>query len=116
MEFFGVIWICSIILAGVITKKKGRGGLLGVLLGVLLSVIGLVIALVLSDEARASTYRECPHCKEQMRRDAGTCPHCHSTSVAWQHHDNHWWKHVDGGWQWLDEKTQQWNSQAPGTG
>ena len=27
-------------------------------------------------------YRECPYCKEQMRRDASVCPHCQRDSPA----------------------------------
>lgn len=37
--------------------------------------------------SQASMYRECPHCKEQMRRDARLCPHCRTESDAWTLHD-----------------------------
>jgi len=58
-----------------------------VLLGFFFNLIGLIILLLLGDRSkeqraaeaerqaaakRASTYRECPHCKEEMRRDAMT--------------------------------------------
>lgn len=26
--------------------------------------------------------KQCPHCKEQMRADAGTCPHCGETLLG----------------------------------
>src|SRR4051812_48513801 len=29
-------------------------------------------------------YRECPHCKELMRRDASVCPHCQQPSTPWR--------------------------------
>jgi hypothetical protein len=37
-------------------------------------------ALVASGTAVLATamYRECPNCREQMRRDAKMCPHCRS--------------------------------------
>lgn len=55
-------------------------------------------------------YRECPHCKEDMRRDAGTCPHCRKESPAWHFHDGHWWARNGDAepWQWLDEATGTW--------
>jgi hypothetical protein len=57
----------------------------------------------------AATYRECPHCKENMRRDAGTCPRCRKESPAWTFHGGHWWVTGDSGAQfWLDERANEW--------
>jgi hypothetical protein len=77
----------------------------------------------LKDESRIASatvpgdpraYRECPHCKESMRRDAEICPHCRLQSPAWRFHDGHWWfrdlEHEP--WQWLDEETGQWTVHA----
>jgi glutaredoxin len=35
--------------------------------------------------------RECPHCKEAMRRDASVCPHCRRDSDAWRYWEGRWW-------------------------
>jgi hypothetical protein len=108
-----------------VTEGKGRGGGLGLLLGFLLGWIGVVICLLLSDRrgaavapeqqpSQAARYRECPHCREPMRRDAGTCPHCRSQSPAWTLHEGHWWSQGDdGGWFWLDEPANAWRAAAP---
>ena len=51
--------------------------------------------------------RECPHCKEPMRRDANVCPHCRRESPAWEYEpsDRRWWaSDSDGGRMWFDEK------------
>ena len=53
-------------------------------------------------------YRECPHCREQMRRDASVCPHCRRESAAWQLHEGRWWVETDGKWFYLDENANQW--------
>src|SRR4051812_37910073 len=45
--------------------------------------------------AQDVAYRECPHCKESMRRDALVCPHCRRESRAWQWHEGHWWVSVE---------------------
>jgi Superinfection immunity protein len=57
--------------------------------------------------APAST-RECPYCKEAMRRDASVCPHCHRESPAWTLREGHWWSNVDGVWYRLDEASNSW--------
>jgi hypothetical protein len=52
-------------------------------------------------------YRECPFCKEAMRRDASHCPHCRQESTPWRLHDGHWWfrESEEEPWEWLDENT-----------
>jgi hypothetical protein len=53
-------------------------------------------------------YRECPHCKEQMRRDASVCPHCQRDSDPWSKDGDRWWQLQDGERRYWDEQTQQW--------
>ncbi len=54
-------------------------------------------------------YRECPYCKEPMRRDAGTCPHCRKESEPWRFHEGRWWaRDAKGTWQWLDDHARVW--------
>ena len=108
---------------GRITSKKGRGSGLGMLLGFFLGPIGVAITLFLSDKreqqdslqtveaarSQAQMYRECLHCKEQMRRDASVCPHCRMESKAWTLHEGTWWSTSDDGSQYyLDEEANQW--------
>lgn len=64
---------------------------------------------------QAATHRVCPHCKESMRRDAGTCPHCRKESPPWTFHEGRWWFRRDEGspWQWLDERLGSWQVLAP---
>jgi len=59
---------------------------------------------------QAQAYRECPHCKESMRRDASVCPHCRNESPAWRFHEGRWWFRADeqNPWQWLDEPNGVW--------
>lgn len=53
-----------------------------------------------------STVRECPHCREMMRRDASVCPHCQRGSEPWIYHAGYWWS--PSGRHWLDEQTGRW--------
>jgi hypothetical protein len=55
-------------------------------------------------------YRECPHCKEPMRRDAWVCPHCQQPSTPWRLHKGRWWYRDsdEEPWVWLDERTGEW--------
>jgi hypothetical protein len=118
-----VVAVLPIFVAYKITSGKGRGGGLGILLGVLLGWIGVIITLFLSNKReeaevraaievarqRQAMYRECPHCKEQMRRDASTCPHCQRDSRAWEQREGHWWSQTQAGeWFWLDEQAGEW--------
>jgi len=104
-----------------VTAKKGRGGGLGLLLGLILGWIGVIIALVLSDErstqlkqaADAALYRECPYCREPMRRDASVCPHCRRESEAWTRRDEAWWVQRGDDWYRLDPASGQWHVGTP---
>jgi hypothetical protein len=54
-------------------------------------------------------YRECPHCKESMRRDATVCPHCRRESDAWSFDRRVWWSQDASGQRlWLRESTGAW--------
>jgi hypothetical protein len=108
------IGIVSAVAAGAITAAKGRGAGIGVVLGLLLGVIGLIIAAVLPRTEGAmvqAARRECPHCKELMRRDASVCPRCQRESPAWQFHEGRWWtKNEQGHWFWLHEPSRRWTA------
>ena len=55
-------------------------------------------------------YRECPHCKEPMRRDASVCPHCRERSIPWRFHEGLWWYRASEQepWRWLDVTNAAW--------
>jgi hypothetical protein len=55
--------------------------------------------------------RECPFCKEAMRRDASVCPHCRRESVPWLYREGKWWTVDDEGVEvWLEESTGIWRA------
>lgn len=58
--------------------------------------------------ADKGSIRECPHCKELMRRDAGVCPHCRRESPAWTFNEGRWWLQSEGEWYWLDDGRGAW--------
>ena len=61
------------------------------------------------------THRECPFCKELMRRDASVCPHCRRESPAWKHHGGRCWTRAETGeWRLFDEDTPGCTAQACG--
>ena len=64
----------------------------------------------------SATHRECPHCKEPMRRDASVCPHCQRDSEAWTLNDNAWWVKRDGVWNRYVEDTGDWIPVTAGYG
>lgn len=82
------LWIFWLVLAGVIgvvATARNRSGFGWFVLAVLISPLlaGLLLALLGrgDDGARAvtaATHRNCPECKEVVRRDARLCKHCHS--------------------------------------
>ncbi|HVC85789.1 MAG TPA: hypothetical protein VNC40_00035 [Gaiellaceae bacterium] len=63
--------------------------------------------------AQAAMHRECPLCKEWMRRDASVCPHCRNESPAWTLHEGRWWFRAAEGWQWFDESSGAWVPHEP---
>jgi hypothetical protein len=53
--------------------------------------------------------RECPFCKEAMRRDALVCPHCRRESKAWNYREGRWWATNDAEENvWFDEVVHVW--------
>jgi predicted amidophosphoribosyltransferase len=67
------------------------------------------LLLALSRDRSLDWMRECPSCKELMRRDAGVCPHCRRESQAWVLHDGHWWaKNQAGKYFYLDKRANVW--------
>lgn len=57
--------------------------------------------------------RECPYCKEAMRRDASVCPHCRRESPAWEYRDFRWWTRTSDGQQvWYEERSRQWRDES----
>jgi hypothetical protein len=134
-----IFWIVPTFVGHAIGKPKNRhGGWWGFFLG----WIGVIVVAILParpgmtlqelerqkgvvspkwyDQKRteliaAQTHRECPHCKEQMRRDASVCPHCQRDSDAWRLYEGRWWAQVGGTWYWLDELSQTWHPAAAET-
>jgi hypothetical protein len=54
--------------------------------------------------------RECPHCKEAMRRDASVCRHCRRGSPPWEFENGRWWTSDPAGQRvWLDEASRSWH-------
>ena len=116
-----ILWVLPIWVGHQIGKPKGRaGGLWGLFLG----WIGVVVVALLPPGERAQVgppaslsptgvagpmYRECPHCKEHMRRDASVCPHCRLESAPWKLHEGVWWtQSPEGEWRWLNERSREW--------
>ena len=55
--------------------------------------------------------RECPFCKEAMRRDASVCPLCRRESPAWEYREGRWWtSNADGQEVWYDEAGGRWRT------
>jgi hypothetical protein len=53
--------------------------------------------------------RECPSCKEPMRRDASVCPHCRRESPAWEYRDGKWWtSDASGDDVWFEDPAGLW--------
>jgi len=101
--------------AGIGSAKGNRAT--GFVLGALLGPLGIIVAAVMQPSkeftsaaasVERSIYRQCPHCKENMRRDAGTCPHCRLQSEAWRLHEGYWWAN---GY-WLRESDLTWQAPA----
>jgi hypothetical protein len=125
---FGLYYVPTIVAA---VRKAPRLGVI-VVINVLLgwTLIGWFVALALAFRSRpqkgeadseeattpnteaisasALVHRECPHCEQQMRRDASVCPHCQRDSPPWSKEGDRWWQLHDGPPHYWDEQTQQW--------
>jgi hypothetical protein len=119
MESLIVFWLICGLVAGVIgaSKSESAGGfVVGALVGFLLGPLGLILVLFLkpTDAAKTRTkakegMRECPHCREWMKREASVCPHCQRESPAWVLHEGRLWtKDADGRDIFWDQKTGGW--------
>jgi len=58
--------------------------------------------------ALATATRECPFCKQEMRRDASVCPHCRHDSEAWIYADGQWRARSGKVWFALVESRGEW--------
>ena len=130
--FILIFWILPIVVGHLIGKPKNRAGWAWALF---LGWIGVLIVALLSPKAAmtlddlerrrntvnpnyyekkkaellaARTHRECPHCREQMRRDASVCPHCQRDSTLWVLNEGQWWLSIDARWHWRNEQTDEW--------
>jgi hypothetical protein len=94
----------------------GTGHLWSLLL-VLLVVVAIVAIIRRSSRTRSllmvAGRRECPACKEWMRRDASICPHCRTPSDPWTFHDGRWWVVRANATYYLDEASQTWERFDP---
>lgn len=85
MDIF-LAWIAFSVLAGIIGHSKGRSGLGLFFVSLVLSpIIGLIAAIAmpaLGDPRPVSGLQpdaervKCPHCAEQILREAKVCKHC----------------------------------------
>ena len=129
--FFYVVLLCLWgAMCGYIWQNKGGSFIAGFLLGFFLFLIGLIIVLAARPHEAPAVYvnataaptrpapglastppnrlRECPHCKEPMRRDASVCPHCQRESEAWEFRDGRWWTSDEAGERWYSEASGDW--------
>lgn len=82
------------------------GFFLGLIVGFFLGPLGILIVLFLqpSQARQMKGKRECPHCKEAMKREASVCPHCHRDSEPWKFDQGYWWVRRDDQWLYLDAR------------
>jgi hypothetical protein len=73
LVLIAVLWIVPIFVATSIGQSKGRAGLL---YGVFLGWLGVLIVAILPPNLNPAAHRPCPHCKEQIFREATVCPRC----------------------------------------
>ena len=136
-----IFWLAPIAVGAAIGRSKHRAGWAW---GLFLGWLGVIILVLLTPgkpltlerlEAKkgvtdakyyekkkaelfaAQTHRECPHCKEEMRRDASVCPHCQRESQAWTQNEGYWWRPAEdgSGWLYLDELSGEWRVPATST-
>lgn len=88
MESVLILWLLSVILAGVVAAGKDRSVIGWVLLASVFSFLALIVVAVLPSQktvpvvaggevATPETHVRCPDCKELVRADAVVCYHCH---------------------------------------
>lgn len=98
---FLVVWVGSIIVGVNIGRPKGRrGGWWGFWLGPIgVLLVALLPPLVAGARPELMTHRECPHCREPVRREASACPHCQRSIEPWVLASGVWWVGRDGKWE-----------------
>lgn len=69
MEYL-IIWIICGIGAVILGNSKGASGI-SLFTGFLLGPLGLLSAITFK-----SNVKECPYCKEKIKKAAVVCPHC----------------------------------------
>ena len=82
----GFFWLLLCVLVGVFAHKRGRFGFgWGVISLALSPLVGWLVVLALPDARKPmltgkviteATHMNCWSCREVIRRDARTCPHC----------------------------------------
>ena len=79
-----VWWFVFGTASAVAWRHRGGDTFSGFLIGFFFGVFGLGYTLLatpsgvaLAEAREEALYRECPYCRERMRRDASVCPHCH---------------------------------------
>lgn len=101
--------------AGTIRENQGGSFGGGFAWGFFLGLIGLVVVIAtkprppVTSAASPTAVRECPFCKEAMRRDASVCPHCRHESAPWRFWEGRWWTPAETDPpQWYDEYASRW--------
>ena len=115
IPLFLLVGLAFSFFGGKIWEGKGGSFAAGFFITLFLGLLGLVIVLVVNPGSQAiapsrgpRATRECPSCKELMRRDASVCPHCRRESEPWRYEGGYWWVHRDNGFHYLDERTGTW--------
>jgi hypothetical protein len=113
---FVVAWLISAFVAAAIWKNRGGSAGEGFFLGLVLGILGIILAAVMTPRAvkekqaqQVAMMRECPFCKQQIRRDASVCPFCQRESEAWTFHSGAWWVKRNGQWLYLNEQNGSWD-------
>jgi hypothetical protein len=107
-----VVWAVFFgILCGYIWRSRGGTFGTGLLMGAILGIFGLIIAVAARPTPRPeAATRECPWCKEAMRRDAIVCPHCQRESDPWRLEGGVWFsRDPEGREVWYEDARRRWN-------
>jgi hypothetical protein len=76
---FWIVWVVLSLVVGLVAWKRGRNAPTWFALSMVLSP--LLASLLLSITGRD---RECPFCKESIKKGATICPHCRSDLLTRQ--------------------------------
>ena len=66
--------------SAVVWRRRGGNAGSGFIIGFLFGIFGLAFCLLANtgaEQRERTLYRDCPYCRERVRRDATVCPHCH---------------------------------------